>query len=171
MTEIQTSPLHQILDQINRAAEAGLDLVAIGMAVALPHLCASLSKEDGRAQGEEYKDWCAQNLNNENFSYLTPDDLYSLRCGMLHQGRFGDLRHSVSRVIFTPAGPIAFSDNILNDAYFCSVDRFCKNLCDAAHEWYNKNLDDPIVMKNLKLMMQYYSDGLSPYVSGLPVIA
>jgi len=109
----------------------------------------------------------------EKFSYLKPEDLYSIRCGVLHQGRFGDLRHNVERVIFLPpdGSRNAFVDCKLNDAYFYSVEAFCRNLCDAAFVWYEANRDDPVVQVNSKRMMQYYPEGLPPYVRGATVIA
>ena len=170
-SETQPSPLYSLLNQINVAAGSGLHLIAVGMAVALPAICASLKREDGRSQRREYKDWCAENLTGPEFSFVTPDDLYSMRCGVLHQGRYGDLQHNVSRVIFTPPGGASFVNCQVNDAYIYGVSEFCRNMCDAAYRWYENNKSDPIVEANTKRMMQYYMQGLPPYISGMPVIA
>ena len=110
MPDQDSAPLYPLLNQINAAAANGLHLIAIGMASALPTICASLAAENGRAGGTEYKAWCAANLTGAEFSYVTPEDLYSIRCGVLHQGRFGDLKHSVARVIFTPPGGISMTN-------------------------------------------------------------
>ena len=168
-TEI-SSPLNQLLHQINTAAQSGLHLVALGMASALPAICASLAATDGRADGREYKAWCAANLSGPEFSFVTPEDLYSIRCGVLHQGRFGDLQHNVARVIFAPPGGASFTNCRLGDAYVYGVVEFCGNLCDAALRWYEANKDDPVVEANSKRMMQYYPAGLAPYIVGIPVI-
>jgi len=100
MTTADPSPLQQLLDEINKAAAGGFPRLAIAMAVALPDICVSLVSDDGRSDGKRYKAWCENNLGAE-FAYLTPEDLYSIRCGVLHNGRFGDQKHSVERVIFT----------------------------------------------------------------------
>lgn len=171
LLEQTRSPLYPLLNQINAAASVGLHLIAVGMAVALPAICASLSMEDGRSQGKEYKDWCAANLTGPEFSFVTPADLYSMRCGVLHQGRYGDLRHNVSRVVFTPPGHASFTNCQINDAYLYGVVEFCKNMCDAAYVWYEANKANPIIEANIKRMMQYYPEGFAPYVVGMPVIA
>lgn len=163
--------LYQLLNQINAAAENGLHLLAIGMAVALPAICASLSMENGRAQGEEYKDWCRANLAGPNFSYVTAEDLYSMRCGVLHSGRFGDLKHSVERVLFVPPGMSSFTNCKAGEAYLYGVKEFCRNVCDAAFRWHEAHKDDPIVSANMARMMQYYPNGFPPYFGGSMVIA
>lgn len=170
VSEPRPSPLYPLLNQINQAATGGLHLVAIGMAVALPALCASLAQEDGRSQGKEYKDWCAANLGPE-FGFVSPDDLYSMRCGVLHQGRYGDLQHSVARVIYTLPGMTSFTNCKMNDAYVYGVVEFCKNMCEAAYRWYEGCRDDPIVKANSARMMRYYPEGLAPYIVGMPVLA
>lgn len=167
----EPSPLSALLDQINVAANGGLHLIAIAVASALPTICASLAAKDGRAGGKEYKDWCVANLTGPEFGFVTAEDLYSIRCGVLHQGRFGDLQHNVARVIFTPPGEASFTNCKFNDAYIYSVVEFCKNLCDAAFNWYEANKNDPIVASNSSRMMQYYPQGLAPYIVGIPVIA
>jgi hypothetical protein len=166
-----TSPLYELLNQINEAAKAGLHLVAIGMAVSLPSICASLSREDGRSGGREFKRWCSNNLPKDQFSFVTPDDLYSMRCGVLHQGRYGDLEHNVSRVIFVPPGSSTFINCKFNDAYVYDVIGFCRSMCNAAFAWYENNRTNPTIRKNIAKMMQYYPNGLPPYIVGYPVIA
>lgn len=89
------------------------------------------------------------------FSFVSPEDLYSIRCGVLHQDRFGDLKHNVARVLFLPPEcGSSFTNCQINDAYCYSVVEFCRNLCDAAHKWYEANRNDPIVQVNSRRMMQ-----------------
>ena len=171
LPEPNSSPLYDLLNQINRAANGGLHLIAIGMAVALPAICASLSQQDGRSPGKEYKDWCAANLTGPKFSFVTPDDLYSMRCGVLHQGRYGDLQHNVSRVVFALPEGASFTNCKVNDAYIYGVVEFCRNMCGAAYRWLEANKTDKIVQTNIKRMMQYYPDGLIPHIAGIAVIA
>ena len=171
MSEEKPSPLYALLHQINAAASNGMHLVAIGMAVSLPAICASLSRADGRSGGVEFKDWCAANLTGTNFTFVTPEDLYSMRCGVLHQGRYGDLTHNVARVIFTPPGGLSFTNCKMNDAYVYGVVEFCQNVCEAAYVWYEANKQNPIIKANSERMMQYYPQGLAPYVAGMAVIA
>ena len=165
------SPLYDLLNQINEAANHGLPLLAIGMAVALPDICVSLSSEDGRSDGKRYKEWCAANLPSDQFSYVTPKDLYSMRCGVLHNGRFGDMQHEVKSVIFTLPSGVSFTNCRSNDVYLYGVVEFCKNLCDAAYRWHQSVKDNPIVQENAKRLMQIHPNGISPHIVGMPVIA
>lgn len=174
----QPSPLYPILNEINIAAQNGLSLLAISMCVTLPDICVSLASPNGRNDGngkrgnENYKDWCREHLGKK-FAALSPEDLYSLRCGVLHNGRFGDLKGTThGRVIFCPAGSeITFVDCSVNDAYFYSVVDFCKNFTDAVFAWLEKHRSDATIQANLDRLIQYRQHGLAPYVNGLPILA
>lgn len=157
-SEVQ-SPLFNILTQINAAAERGLDLLAISMTVALPDICSSLIAADGRSYGPSYRQWCAENLNTEYFSYVTPKDLYSIRCGVLHNGRFGDLGHTISRVVFVPNGGSTMVNCKAGDAWLYSTAEFCLNVNRAVVAWYEANKDHPNVQANIGRLMQY-RDGI-----------
>jgi hypothetical protein len=140
------------------------------MAVALPDMCVSLSETNGRTSAEKYKEWCRDNLGPE-FSFLTPEDLYSIRCGVLHNGRFGDLKHNVARVIFAlPNGAVVLQDNIINDAYIYSAVEFCRNLTRAVFEWCEAHQADAIVQANLPRLVQYRRGGLRPYILGVDLL-
>ncbi|NTJ63557.1 hypothetical protein G6M50_37985 [Agrobacterium rhizogenes] len=164
------SPLYPLLNEINNAAQNGMPLIAVAMSVALPDICASLAAADGRTSGQAYKAWCNANLPQDKFSYITSDDLYSMRCGVLHQGRFGDMQHNVGRVIFGLPGNMTFQNCVLNDAYFYSVPEFCKNICDAVYAWFEANKTDANIQANLPRLMQY-RNGFPPYVEGFTVLA
>jgi hypothetical protein len=166
-----SSPIGELLNQINIAAECKLHLLAVSMAVALPDICVSLASPDGRSTGDKYKQWCSDNLKNGNFSFVTGDDLWSMRCGVLHNGRFGDLKHNVARVIFTLPGGPSFTNCQVNDAYLYGAVEFCRNMCDAAYAWYEAHKSDQTVAANAGRLMQYYPRGMAPYIVGLPVIA
>ena len=165
------SPLYPILNEINKAAKEGLPFLAIAMCVALPDICASLASADGRSVPHTYKAWCKNNLGAE-FSFVTPDDLYSMRCGVLHNGRFGDLKHNVGRIIFAlPGGSPGFVNCVANDAYVYSVVDFCKHFTDAVFKWFEANKNDANIQANIPRLMQYRVGGFAPYFHGLTVLA
>jgi len=149
------SPLYALLNQINQAATGGLHLLAISMAVALPDICASLISENGRTSPDRYKEWCRTNLG---FTYLTSEDLYSMRCGVLHNG--------------PPMGNGGtVQDCRSNDAYLFSVVEFCQTVTTAVYNWFEANRNDPHVQANIDRLMQYRAGGLAPHVLGPTVIA
>jgi hypothetical protein len=165
-----TSPLYPLLNEINKAAATGLPFLAVAMTVALPDICISLISADGRTSPDRYKQWCKDNLDQKDFGFVTPDDLYSMRCGVLHNGRFGDLKHNAARVIFALPGSTTFVDCKMNDAYFYSVVNFCQTFTLAVRDWYEKNKNDLILQSNLPRLMQYHEGGFLPYVSGVTVL-
>ena len=166
------SPLYPILNEINKAAAGEMPFLAIAMCVALPDICVSLSSPKGRSERDDYKQWCQDNLSKDEFGFLTPDDLWSMRCGVLHNGRFGDLKHNVARVIFIPPNSSAtFVNCQLNDAYYYSVVDFCRNFTTAVYRWFEAHRDDESVKANLPRLMQYRRGGFAPYIEGQTVLA
>lgn len=158
-------PLYAILNEIMQAAKNGLPLIAISQVVALPDICVSLESADGRSDGTRYKQWCADNLN-DRLSYVTPEDLWSMRCGVLHNGRFGDLKHSVERVIFVPPGGTTFVNCVSNGAYLYGVVDFCGYFCNCVFLWCETNKDKELVKSNMQRLMQYRPGGLPPHIGG-----
>ena len=166
------SPLYPLLNEINTAATNGLPFLAVTMTVALPDICVSLASEDGRTSGKAYKEWCEANLPKDKFSFVTSDDLWSMRCGVLHNGRFGDLQHNVGRVIFAlPGGFGGFVNCMMNDAYVYSVVDFCRFFTEAVYQWFEANRNNAIIEANLPRLMQYRPNGLAPYIVGMTVLA
>jgi hypothetical protein len=164
------SPLTPLLDEINRAASGGFPFLAVAMAVALPDICCSLIYPDGRSKGVRYRAWCKANLGPE-FDFVTSKDLYSIRCGVLHSGRFGDLEHNVASVKFIlPGTNINVINSRLDDIYLYSVVDFCKNFTASVEAWFEKNKHDPNVVANLPRLMRYRPDGLKPIMAGITVL-
>lgn len=168
------SPFYGILNEVNKAAAGEFPFLAVTMAVALPDICVSLASPNGDTNPAKYKQWCKDNLS-KSLSYLSPDDLYSLRCGILHNGRVSDRlkRSPMKKVIFIPKGATRgrFINNASGDAFFCDVDEFCGAVTTAVFLWFEIHRENPIVKGNIPKMMQHRVNGLAPYVAGFPVIA
>lgn len=154
-SEIQ-SPLFNILTQIDMAAMNGLDLIAVSMAAALPDICGALISQNGQAHKTKYIAWCKENLVT-GFDYLTPEDLYQMRCGVLHQGRLTGLKGKVKQVVFVPSGGSIFVDCIAGETYFYSARTFCININRAVVRWVEINHKNEIFQTNAKSLMQYRS--------------
>jgi hypothetical protein len=102
------SPLDQILADIKRALDSNFYYLAIMMALALPDICACLESPNGNTRGrvgEAYKAWFRANLAAK-FSNLTDVDAYQMRCGVMHQGHFGDdPRRNYDRIVLVGRNP------------------------------------------------------------------
>jgi hypothetical protein len=147
------SPLHAILDEVNRAAENGMPILAIIMASTLPDICVSLAAEDGKRNDKLYKEWCKDNLGPA-FSFITGDDLFSLRCAGVHNGKFVDLKHNVRSFAFVVNANGYIMNNKVRGTYLCSAVDFCRHITEAVHGWLLKNVNNEVVQKNMVNVVQ-----------------
>ncbi len=166
------SPLGALTDQIERAISAGLYYLAIVVALALPDICAALESPNGEATRQRYKVWCDAWFLPK-YHFLTSQDLYSMRCGVLHQGRLGHPNMQYARVLFTlpNADNNVAHHNIIYGALNLDVETFCHDMNSAVDQWYSAKQSDPSVQANLPRLVQFYPQGLDPYIGGLPLIS
>src|SRR3954462_740304 len=88
--------LSSILAEIEKALDAGLHYAALVIALSIPDICSSLAaapttdpdalRHNRKRQRKRYKEWFDEHLARQLFD-LSADDCYSMRCGVVHQGR------------------------------------------------------------------------------------
>ncbi|GAB5447161.1 hypothetical protein [Gymnodinialimonas sp.] len=160
-----------ILEDVERALDAKLFYVALSVALSLPGVCAALEQVDGSTSGQDkrlYMDWYDRYLA-AGYPYLTALDCYSLRCGVIHQGRFGHGKMQYARVVFTIGDTL--HKNILNDALNLDISLFCRDVVAAVRQWEIDKSLNLTVRRNLPLLVKYRPEGMAPYVKGAPVIS
>lgn len=164
--------METILSEIELAIKAGLYYLAVAMALTLPDICAALESEDGQTSNKKYKAWYSANLA-EKYPRMTDVDCYSLRCGVLHQGRCGHPNSQYGRVIFTipNAQQNFFHNNILNDALNLDAPQFCADVVQSVRDWFVSSRHLVNVQANLPNLVRFRPFGLSPYMVGMPLIA
>lgn len=171
-TQPEQEPLGHMFSEINRALDAGLYYLAVAMSLTVPDICASLEAANGQTTGAQYKTWFNANLAAQ-YPFLSDTDCYSLRCGVLHQGRMGHPKSQYARVIFSL--PVArghvYHNNILNDVLNLDAPTFCRDVIAAARAWYAKNSTNADVVANVERLVRLRPEGLAPYMVGMPVIA
>lgn len=170
------SPIEQLLVEIENALKARFYFLALVLAVALPDICAALESESGETSSVQYKRWYNDNVASR-IPGLTNVDAYSLRCGVIHQGKFGHPKMQFDRLLFFLPGPVvglAVSTHLNHDGTYSgsiSVVEFCKYFIQAVRDWYKAKHNDPNVRENLPRLVQYRPNGLAPYIVGQAVIA
>jgi hypothetical protein len=162
------SPLEPMLKEIEHALEAKLYYLAIMTSLAVPDVCAALEHESGRTKASRYMRWYKDNLGQQ-YPFITPQDIYSLRCGILHQGRAGS-HGQYDRILFTLPGDVRFHNNILNRALNLDAELFCRDVIQAARQWLERTTNDRHVRANLTHLVRLRPNGLAPYMIGAPVI-
>jgi hypothetical protein len=165
-------PIEGILGEIERALDAGLYHLAIVVSVTLPDVCAALEAPDGRSNTARYKAWYEDNMASR-LARFTADDCFSLRCGVVHQGRFGLAGARYGRAVFLlPNNQVSIMQEcIMNDAYFYSADAFCREWLAGVRVWISKKGTDPQVAENSGNLIRTHQNGFAPYILGVPVIA
>lgn len=79
---------------------------------------------------------------------------------MLHNGRFGDLKHGIERIAFLLPADYSMVNCSQDETYIYSVEQFCQNMCDAVSRWYIKHITDPNVQNHIPRMMAYRPEGI-----------
>ncbi len=161
-----------IIKEIRRALDAGLYYIAVVGALSLPDVCAAMESSDGTSSGAQYRSWY-NNWLAPKYPRITADDIWSLRCGVLHQGRFGHPRMQYDRVLFTiPDGRgTVLHNNIMSDALNLDARWFCSDVLESVSRWSEAKRSDPIVQGNMGRLLKLHPHGLPPYITGVPVIA
>jgi hypothetical protein len=171
-----------ITQEIERALDAGLYYLALVSTLTLPDICAAVESPNGETTGPLYMKWCAAWLEGypfgpDDFSYSYPkgigEDLYYLRCGVVHQGRLAHHKSQYSRVLFTIPNTANFISHLgeINDALNLDIVSFCHDMINAASRWYEAKQSDVNVQANFPRLVQYRQQGLAPYIVGIPLIA
>lgn len=161
-----------IIREIEAALDAGFYYLAIAVTLTLPDICSALESPQGRTSGPQYKAWY-DNWLAAAYPMVTADDMYSLRCGLIHQGRFGQGNMQYDRILFTLPNPQRniYHQNIMNDALNLDAATFSRDMLQAVKGWYAAKQTDPVVQGNLPRLLQFYPQGLAPYMVGMPLIA
>jgi hypothetical protein len=165
--------METILQEIERALQSQMYYLALQATLTLPDICAALEAPNGRTSGDKYRAWFNANAA-ARLSFLTADDCYSLRCGVVHQGKFGPSLKQYDRPIFVlPANAVFVNCKITmpDKEYFLSgAAEFCREIIAAVREWFGTKALDATVQANLPNLIQYHPSGFGP-VHGSAVIA
>lgn len=180
-----------LLREVELALEHKLYYLAIAVSLSLPDICACLEFDPNNPQWankDTYALWADTNIN---FKTVSGEDLYRLRCGVLHFGNFEHRKSAFDRVIFIgpesrikshdvvitvdpntviggiPATQLRVAGKILH----MDVELFCKAITEAVKAWSIAKANDPYVRQNLPRLIRYRPEGLPPFSIGVPTVA
>jgi hypothetical protein len=165
--------LDVITREIEVALKGGFYYLAIIGSLTLPDICSALESQDGTTSGKQYMHWCDSWLLPK-YPFLTSSEIYSLRCGVIHQGNAMHPSKRYSRILFTlpvPHNDVFLHNNILNDALNLDAVTFCRDVLECGVNWYAQEKNNPHVVANLPNQVRYYPKGIAPYIVGVPVIS
>lgn len=175
--------MNLILEDMQRALDAGASFAALATAVTLPEICGRCEVPDpfafsGRARTLDIiKGFKDRYLSDWGLA-LTGDDLYQLRNGISHRGGTAE-RNPPIRYVFYPPHKWKVQNNARydNDGQRERLDidlqTFCSKIADAVRRWEMEHADNATVQKNLENVLQVREGSFGTPVSfpGQRVIA
>lgn len=143
-------------------------MIALQSSLALVDICGGLSSRDGVARAATFRTWFSNHLGS-TFNELSPDDLYQLRCGMLHQGRTKARQYDA--IVFTlPDGRGNIFRVRVDRTLSFDLVSFCTTIIDAVESWWrDAQLTEP-VKSHSDHVVRIRPDGMAPYIIGVPML-
>jgi len=142
--------IDKLIDEICKALDAELYLVALNSALILPDICGKAEYPKDKT-GARYKQWYFKYVQDGS---LPADVMYQLRCSLLHQGDVEpDLKKGVKFNLKTNAftktwgldfcfdSSVTHADGTTERIYTVYVGFLCMAICKAAREYYQNNKD------------------------------
>lgn len=170
--------MEQIIDQIQGTLDAGFPYAALMLALAIPDICSNLELAPGaKVAGEQkrYMRWYNKHLLPSLEKALSAEDCWSLRCGVVHTGTFGNKNQKFERVFFyvdSEFGFLRMDGNSVNGVTYgrtigIGVKFFIGIVVDAVRKWEADTGHHKHVQANMKRLVSYYPNGLEPIHPGV----
>lgn len=170
-----TNYLAPLFDEVEKALQAKLYLIALFTTLTIPDICSALeSNTPDKNVGDRYRNWCNKHIDISKFSLISTDDIYEMRCKALHNGQMKELKKRSTikdYVLVVPNQGITIVNCKANDTYLYSVEEFCREILKAGYTWSESHKDDPGMSEKMEKILRYHSNGISPIIVGVPVIA
>lgn len=138
--------INYLIKEIKKCLENEIYIVALTTALILPDICGKAEFPDEKP-ANRYKEWLKRNINFEK-SIISSDEIYQLRCCLLHEGcptfykeknRIGEFELLIQP--FKSANKTMQSRNNIGSKSVrtINVEYLCEIIYIAAGEYFNKN--------------------------------
>ena len=164
--------MKKFIEQIKKAYTNDMYYLALNSSLILPDICGALESDNGIAHKDKYIKWFNTYIAPKYNDFLNGEDCYYFRSSIIHQHSTYNKRNKYSKIIFIEPtnNNIIFHNNIINDALNIDIKIFCEDMCQGVEKWFKLKSNNENVKKNMKNSIQRYPNGLSPYITGIPVI-
>lgn len=165
--------MEELLVQIEIALQYNLYYLALQSTLTLPDICSALMDPKGETSGAKYIAWYDKYVKNNEYYQLSGNDCYRFRCSNLHQGSSIHPKSTYGRIMFVEpeTTPLTIHNCVINDALCIDVNLFCKHIISSVRKWLSIVKNDAIFNNNYQNIIKRYPQGLSPYISGVPIIS
>ncbi|SNV32086.1 Uncharacterised protein [Chryseobacterium taklimakanense] len=161
-----------LIDELKLALKHRLFYSALNNSLIIPDICSALTSENGQTNGTKYKEWfdryCAQKYNG----FVSGEDIYKIRCALLHQGKLNHDYPNFEKILFQIPNEnnIILHNNKINNSLNLSLENFVNDVVSGYEKWWEEHNNDQIVLKNLENSINYYPNGMAPFIVGIPLI-
>lgn len=147
-------------------------LLALTGTLALPDICAAVGSANGQTTGARYKAWVQEHLSHK-YPRLDPDELYKMRCSLLHQGTSSTVKYS--RIIFCgPDASFRIHNGVIqngdDEVLLLDLPTFCSDVITAVRAWKVQSEGTQNYQQNIGKLMRWRAQGMEPYVIGASVL-
>jgi hypothetical protein len=165
--------VEEMIRQNRAASVAGFYYLALFGALTLPDICGALASSDGKASKSKYIAWLRDNVPEQA---ADADQLYGLRCSLLHQGRALPHGGTFPIACMFPSPAVGQLHNLSTEVNghrvgWLSIPLFVDEVARGTEEWFRKFGGTETVTRNMEKFARLRPDGLPPHVAGIPVIA
>ena len=161
-----------LIEELKKCIEEEMFFTALNTSLIIPDICSALQSENGQTNGTKYKNWfdtyCAEKYDGN----VSGEDIYKIRCALLHQGKLNHDNPNFERILFQVPTNRGFvlHNNTINGALNLNLKIFIEDIISGYELWHTEQKENVDVIKNKNKSIQYYPNGLPPYIVGLPLI-
>lgn len=138
---------------------------ALSLCLAVPDVCSSLEFKDPDigGVGKRYRRWYCTYLPGY-IDFLTPENCWSLRNGLFHNGTIGNKKLKNKNVVFSLSSAIHL--NLIGDGpeeeaiLLVSLPVFCKEMAEAGKVWAERSCAIPGLIERSERLFSFYQNGL-----------
>ena len=159
--------MERFLHSIEQSVKTENWYAALVMALAIPDICGWLETPKVGSQ-KRFEAWFDKYLlpnykspfHGTDYTFLSGNDCYALRCALLHEGTDEVLRQRardvVTRFAFSTTGSHCC---MFESVLLLNVQEFCAELCAATRQWIQDVAANQDVQERLKELLQVRTEG------------
>lgn len=160
--------MDDLISDIQFAVEHERWLLALSGIVALPDICAAVQSQNGETTGSKYKNWVRTYLADK-YPRLDPDELYKMRCSLLHQGTSSTFKYS--RLIFVaPESIVQIHNGLIENGnesvLILDLPTFCSDVIASVETWRAAVETTANYQRNMDKLMRWRPEGIEPFIAG-----
>jgi hypothetical protein len=154
--------MNHLIEAVKKSLANENYISALYLSLTLPDICARIDSVNNKTSKQQYIDWFNTYLSETykhkigsektEHVFLTGDDLYALRCAILHEGQLDISTQSAQKVhdkfFFTIGHPHLRQ---INSVLQLDLPTFCQEICTGVSKWLNKNNENPKIKELISI--------------------